>query len=70
MTQTDLLAEHESTQDRGERLELGRGYALYLPHGPRGQADVYHHGGLSKRVDLRDKAARRLLVVELIQQGG
>jgi hypothetical protein len=30
---------------------------------------VYHHGSLSKRVDLRDKAARRLLVVELIQHG-
>ena len=69
MTQTDLLAEHESTQDRGERFELGRGYSLYLPHGPRRQADVYQHGSLSKRVDLRDKAARRLLVVELIQQG-
>jgi len=69
VTQTDLLAEHESPQDRGDRFELGRGYSLYLPHGPRGQADVYHHGSLSKRVDLRDKAARRLLVVELIQHG-
>jgi hypothetical protein len=69
VTQTDLLSEHESTQDRGERFELGRGYALYLPHGPRGQADIYHHGSLSKRVNLRDKAARRLLVVELIQHG-
>jgi len=65
VTQTDLLAEHESPQDRGDRFELGRGYSLYLPHGPRGQADVYHHGSLSKRVDLRDKAVRRLLVVEL-----
>jgi hypothetical protein len=69
VTQTDLLAEHESTQDRGERCELGRGYSLYLPRGPRWQADVYHHGSLSKRVNLRDKAARRLLVVELIQHG-
>jgi DNA-binding NarL/FixJ family response regulator len=69
VTQPELLAEHESTQDRGSRFELGRGYSLYLPHGPRRQADVYQHGSLSKRVDLRDKAARRLLVVELIQQG-
>lgn len=69
MTQTDWLAEHESAQDHGQRFELGRGYSLHLPRGPRGQADVYHHGSLSKRVDLRDKAARRLLVVELIQQG-
>jgi hypothetical protein len=66
---TDFLAEQESVQDRGERFELGRGYSLYLPHGPRGQGDVYHHGSLSKRVYLRDKAARRLLVVELLQHG-
>ena len=69
MIQTDLLVEHASTPDCRGRVELGRGYSLYLPHGPRGQADVYHHGSLSKRVDLRDKAARRLLVVELLQQG-
>ena len=69
MIQSDLLAEQESTPDRSERFELGRGHWLYLPHGPRGQGDGYHHGSLSKGVDLRDKAARRLLVVELIQHG-
>jgi hypothetical protein len=69
VVQTDLLAEHATRPDRGARFELGRGYSLYLPRGPRGEADVYQHGSLSKRVDLRDKAARRLLVVELIQHG-
>ena len=69
MTQSDLLAEHESAQDCRGRVELGRGYSLHLPRGPRGQADVYHHGSLSNRVNLRDKAARRLLVVELMQKG-
>jgi hypothetical protein len=69
VTQTDLLAEQESTQACGDRVEIGRGYSLYLPRGPRGQADVYHYGSLSKRVNLRDKAARRLLVVELMQHG-
>ena len=69
MTQTDLLAGQESPRDFQGRVELGRGYALVLPRGPRGQADVYHHGRLSKRVNLRDKAARRLLVVELMQHG-
>lgn len=69
MIQPDLLAEEPSAPDCSARVELGRGYALYLPHGPRGQADVYHRGSLSKRVNLRDKAARRLLVVELMQQG-
>ncbi len=69
MIQTDLLAEQDSRADCDNRVELGRGYSLYLPRGPRGQADVYRHGSLIKRLDLRDKAARRLLVVELMQHG-
>lgn len=69
MTQMDLLAEHQPPSDRAARFELGRGYALHLPHGPRGQGDVYHRGTLNKRVNLRDKAERRLLVVELLQHG-
>jgi hypothetical protein len=69
VTQSDLLAESDVARDWRGRFELGHGYSLYLPHGPRGQADRYHHGSLSKRVDLRDKAARRLLVVELLQHG-
>jgi len=69
VTQSDLLVEPDSTQDCRGRVELGRGYSLSLPRGPRAQADVYRHGSLNKRVDLHDKAARRLLVVELMQQG-
>ena len=69
MTQSDLLAESDVARDWRGRFELGHGYSLYLPQGPRGQADLYHHGSLSKRVNLRDKAARRLLVVELLQHG-
>ena len=38
-----------------------------MPRGRRGHADVYHRGTFQKRVDLRDKAARRLLAVELMQ---
>ncbi|MGA8184671.1 MAG: helix-turn-helix domain-containing protein, partial [Terriglobia bacterium] len=51
------------------RFELGKGYALHLPHGPRGLGQVYHRGSLSKQVNLRDKAERRLRVVELMQKG-
>jgi hypothetical protein len=69
VTQSELLAASDVALDCRNRFELGRGYSLYLPHGPRGQADLYHHGSLSKRVNLRDKAARRLLAVELLQHG-
>lgn len=69
MVQPDLLAEEASAADCDGRVELGRGYALSLPRGPRGQADVYRYGTWNKRVNLRDKAERRLLVVELMQQG-
>jgi transposase len=69
VTQIELLSESAAPSPAGRRVELGRGYALDLPHGPRGRGDVYHRGYLSKRVNLRDKAERRLLVVELLQQG-
>jgi hypothetical protein len=69
MTQIELLAEPQHPADRAARFELGRGYALHLPRGPRAPGDLYHRGSLSKRVNLRDKAERRLLVVEFLQHG-
>jgi len=69
MTQIELLAEHPPAADGAARVELGRGYALHLPRGPRAPGAVYHRGSLIKRVNLRDKAERRLLVVELLQHG-
>lgn len=69
MTQIDLLAEADVAQDGGGLLALGRGYALRLPRGPRAPGDLYHRGSLSKRVNLHDKAERRLLAVELMQHG-
>jgi ParB-like chromosome segregation protein Spo0J len=69
MTQIELLGEHQSPAERAARFELGRGYALHLPRGPRAPGDLYHRGSLIKRVNLRDKAERRLLVVELLQHG-
>ena len=69
MTQIDLLAESDVAQDGGGFLALGRGYALRLPRGPRAPGDLYHRGSLSKRVNLHDKAERRLLAVELMQHG-
>ncbi len=67
MTQSTLF-DGQETQPKG-RFELGKGYALHLPHGPRGLGQVYHQGRFSKQVNLRDKAERRILVVELMQKG-
>lgn len=50
------------------RFDLGRGYWLHLPHGPRSQGDLYHQGNLNKRVNLANKAERRILIVELLQK--
>jgi hypothetical protein len=69
VTQIDLLADSDVAQDGGGLLALGRGYALRLPRGPRAPGDLYHRGSLSKRVNLHDKAERRLLAVELMQHG-
>jgi hypothetical protein len=69
MPQIELLDEHPLPADRAARFELGRGYALHLPRGPRAPGDLYRRDSLIKRVNLRDKAERRLLVVELLQQG-
>ena len=69
MTQIPLLADPTEPSERETRFELGRAYALVLPRGPRQPGDLYHRGGFVKRVNLRDKAERRLLVVELLQHG-
>lgn len=69
MTQIELLADPTAASDRETRFELGRGYALVLPRGPRQPGDLYHRGSFMKRVNLRDKAERRLVVVELLQHG-
>jgi hypothetical protein len=69
VTQVELLAEPTSQPERATRFELGRGYALHLPRGSRAAGDLYHRGTLNKRVNLRDKAERRLLAVELMQKG-
>lgn len=65
MAQSELLAQEAN---QGNRFDLGKGYCLHLPRGPRSQGDLYYQGFLSKRVNLADKAERRILVVELLQK--
>jgi hypothetical protein len=67
VTQIKLLAEPDDALDRVVRFELGRGYALHLPRGPRAPGTRYHRGTPIKQVNLRDKAERRLLAVELMR---
>jgi hypothetical protein len=69
VTQIDLLADPTGSSDRETRFDRGRGYALVLPRGPRQPGDLYHRGSFMKRVNLRDKAERRLVGVELLQHG-
>ncbi len=63
--QTDLL---EGADTGHGRFDLGRGYSLHLPRGPRGTALLYHQSSFSKRVNLADKAERRIFVIELLQK--
>lgn len=65
MAQGELL-EQEGKHDG--RFDLGKGYWLHLPRGPRNRGDLYYQGCLSKRVNLADKAERRIFVVELMQK--
>jgi transposase len=69
VTQIELLAEPADALERAVRFELGRGYALHLPRGARALGTLYHRGTPIKQVNLRDKAERRLLAVELMQKG-
>jgi len=49
-------------------FDLTRGYVIRLVRGPRSQGDLYHHGLFIKRVNLADKAERRIFAVELMQK--
>jgi len=69
VTQIELLAQPPEPLERAVRFELGRGYALHLPRGPRALGTLSHRGTPIKQVNLRDKAERRLLAVELMQKG-
>ena len=52
MMQADLL---EKTEAPNGHFDLGRGYSLHLPHGPRRPGKLYHHGQFSKPVNLADR---------------
>ena len=65
MTQTELVTPEVTPIGH---FDLGRGYVLHLPLGPRRQCDLYFQTHLIKRVNLADKSERRFFIVELLQK--
>ena len=65
MKQIELV---EEVVKNDARFDLGRGYLVYLPRGPRHQGDLYHHGLFIKRANLADKAELRIFAIELMQR--
>jgi hypothetical protein len=49
-------------------FDIGKGYSLYLPRGPRRSGELYHEGCFIKRINFGDKAELRLAAVELLQK--
>ncbi len=49
-------------------FDLGRCYVLHLPLGIHHHGDLYFRSNFVKRVNLADKAERRIFVVELLQK--
>lgn len=65
MVQGELLGQEAKQKNR---FDLGYGYELHLPRGPGSDGDLYYRGGFLKRVNLADKAERRIFVVEMSQK--
>jgi hypothetical protein len=65
MTQTELVAPEVTPIGH---FDIGRGFVLHLPLGPRRQGDLYFQTNIIKRVNLADKSELRFFVVELWQK--
>ena len=57
------------TIKKDNEFSLGRGTSLELRGGKRGTAIQYDYGREIKRVDLSDKPAKRILIVDLVEYG-
>jgi len=69
VVQDSLLTDPNSDKTLEHRSEIGRGYALDMPRGPRSKVTLYHRGTPIKQANLADKSERRVFVVELMQKG-
>ena len=66
--QNSLFVENNSTDDV-EYIDLGKGLGLRIIPGYKKQAQLYRHGTLIKAVSLRDKVAKRIFAVEVVELG-
>ena len=66
--QNSLFVEDNSTDDV-EYIDLGKGLGLRIIPGYKKQAQLYRHGTLIKSVSLRDKVAKRIFIVEVVELG-
>ena len=66
MLQGDLVNEQD---DHEQRCSLGNGFVLAFSEGEKKQCKLLHYDNPIKRVDLSDKVAKKLLVIEAVELG-
>ena len=66
MFQADLVSEQG---DQGQKYALGNGFVLAFSDGEKRQCKLLHYDHPIKRVDLSDKVAKKLLVIEAVELG-
>ncbi|MEA3482943.1 MAG: hypothetical protein U9R65_13425, partial [Pseudomonadota bacterium] len=71
MLQQSLFIEDPVCERRFEHFHsLGNDLVLDLQNGPKGEAVLYRHGSVIKAVDLSDKVAKKLFIVEVVNDLG
>jgi len=66
MSQGDLVSEQD---DQEQKYALGKGFVLAFSEGEKKQCQLLHYDNPIKRVDLSDKVAKKLLVIEAVELG-
>ena len=66
MFQADLVSEQG---DQGQKYALGNGFVLAFSDGEKRQCKLLHYDNPIKCVDLSDKVAKKLLVIEAVELG-
>jgi len=66
MFQADLVSEQG---DQGQKYALGNGFVLVFSEGEKRQCTLLHYDKPIKLVDLSDKVAKKLLVIEAVELG-
>ena len=67
--QQTLFPESIGQNKNNDRISLGAGLKIKITKGYKSKANLYRHDVLIKTVDLSDRTAKRLLVVEIVELG-